>query len=436
MKHLITKLICLLAVIALIFSLVPSVVAVSENNDNEILFGRKQLLKMENGEALTAAYDKIVEGVENREERISLEDLSITEDELFCLVNAYLNDPHGHFWLSNSYSYSMSYDGNILSFNPDYNYLLGSDEKEFIKNVDAFNKAAEDLIRKAGITDDMDEYEKELRLHDVLVRELTYASSVNAHNLYGAIVEKVAVCQGYSYAFNYLLRLCGIEAHYVKGTSHGMSHGWTLVNINGHYYYTDVTWDDPVGSDDNSDDIYHTYFNVTDSFLHKDHEWVPPIYGLPDCDDKDDNFFEHNPEHVITSEPDVEEFAKLFVDGIAYVFVPDDCEFDVVSWFFANAGMIVYYAGYDMTQEISVGCSFMGNEYHLMIITAEDEEPLLGDFDGDGRINAVDANIIKRLLSGALMPTDEQRAVCDINGDGSFNGVDANLLKRILVGNS
>ena len=333
MKKISAKVFSFITALLLIISMVPAVYAADAEND-QLLFGRNQLLKMENGEKLAEAYDRIAEGVQERSNQIFLDTLQLSPDELFCLVNAYLNDPHCNFWLSNQYSYSMNSSGNIVSFNPLYNYLAGETEEEFQQNVDDFNKAAEALIKKAGITKNMSEYEKELRIHDVLVDTLTYYPSTNSHNLYGAVVEHSAVCQGYSYAFNYLLRLCGIEAHYVKGSSQGMSHGWSLVRINDHYYYTDVTWDDPTGGELDNDSVYHVYFNVTDDFLHRDHEWEAPEYGLPDCSDREENFFEQNPEHIIASEPDKESFAKLFSDGIAYVCVPEGSDFDVIDWFF------------------------------------------------------------------------------------------------------
>ena len=63
-----------------------------------------------------------------------------------------------------------------------------------------------------------------------------------------------------------------------------------------------------------------------------------------------------------------------------------------------------------------------------------DAEYTLGDMDGDSKINAKDANLLKRIVSGSLTPTDIQRKTGDINGDGAVNAIDANLITRLAAG--
>ena len=57
-----------------------------------------------------------------------------------------------------------------------------------------------------------------------------------------------------------------------------------------------------------------------------------------------------------------------------------------------------------------------------------------GDVNGDGAVNAMDANIMKRILSGTVTPTDLQILSGDVNGDGELNGFDSNFLSRIVSG--
>lgn len=58
-----------------------------------------------------------------------------------------------------------------------------------------------------------------------------------------------------------------------------------------------------------------------------------------------------------------------------------------------------------------------------------------GDLNGDGQINSMDVNIIKRFLAGVVTPTDSQSAAADVNGDGAFTSLDSNALSRIIAGN-
>ncbi len=61
-----------------------------------------------------------------------------------------------------------------------------------------------------------------------------------------------------------------------------------------------------------------------------------------------------------------------------------------------------------------------------------EDEPdyIIGDLNGDGKVNPVDANLIKQMVTGNI----DQTPAADINGDGKVNSVDANLLKAIVLG--
>ena len=61
---------------------------------------------------------------------------------------------------------------------------------------------------------------------------------------------------------------------------------------------------------------------------------------------------------------------------------------------------------------------------------------VVGDIDGDGKINAKDSNLLKRIVSGSVTPTDTQRKTGDINGDGALNAIDANLITRVAAGSN
>ena len=58
----------------------------------------------------------------------------------------------------------------------------------------------------------------------------------------------------------------------------------------------------------------------------------------------------------------------------------------------------------------------------------------MGDINSDGIVNAMDVNIVNRILSGSLTPTAEQIVAGDMNGDARINGMDANILARIVAG--
>ena len=99
-----------------------------------------------------------------------------------------------------------------------------------------------------------DTYQNVKMVHDYLVETIDYDQSISRHNtynLYGALVEKNCVCEGYAKAFKYLIDGLNIPCTIVAGNatnSEGVteSHAWNYVQFNENWYAVDVTWDDPI----------------------------------------------------------------------------------------------------------------------------------------------------------------------------------------------
>lgn len=97
-------------------------------------------------------------------------------------------------------------------------------------------------------------YDKIKIVHDYLIDTIEYETDLsqnNIYDLYGALVNKRCVCEGYARAFQYLMNELGIENTIVIGTgtnSKGQteSHAWNYVELDGKWYAVDVTWDDPI----------------------------------------------------------------------------------------------------------------------------------------------------------------------------------------------
>ena len=93
-------------------------------------------------------------------------------------------------------------------------------------------------------------------VHDYLVENIEYDTTIsqsNIYNVYGALVNGRAVCEGYARSFKYLMYELGIPCTLVIGTgtnSQGQTenHAWNYVQLNGNWYAIDCTWDDPVSS--------------------------------------------------------------------------------------------------------------------------------------------------------------------------------------------
>ena len=98
------------------------------------------------------------------------------------------------------------------------------------------------------------DYEKIKLVHDYLVDSIEYDSSISKdhiYDIYGALVSRECVCEGYAKAFQYLMNEVGIDNVIVIGTgtnSNGQteSHAWNYVKLDNKWYAVDVTWDDPI----------------------------------------------------------------------------------------------------------------------------------------------------------------------------------------------
>ncbi|WP_251861408.1 transglutaminase domain-containing protein [Clostridium sp. Marseille-Q2269] len=158
-----------------------------------------------------------------------------------------------------------------------------SDDVKTLKNREKAVQANTKEIIKKVIKPGMKDYEKEVALHDYIVNNSKYDIRADkgtmpmvSNTAYGVLINKLGACVGYSDAMKRLLNAAGIESKIIVGTgSDGgkkIGHAWNLVKIGGEYHHLDVTWDDPI-TEDGSNTVRHTYFNLSDSQIKRNHQW-------------------------------------------------------------------------------------------------------------------------------------------------------------------
>ncbi len=154
------------------------------------------------------------------------------------------------------------------------------------------------------ITSDMTDYDKEIALHDYLVAHCKYSEDTaqmaesDIYRAYGALVNSDAVCNGYAEAMQLLLMCAGVNSQFVVGTADGIDHAWNLVELDGNWYHLDSTWDDPLP--DNGTDVLHSYFNVTDQIMSRNHTWNKEDY--PKADHMEYNYYVKNQDYFLNFE--------------------------------------------------------------------------------------------------------------------------------------
>ncbi|MCQ2082416.1 MAG: hypothetical protein MJZ11_12230 [Lachnospiraceae bacterium] len=211
------------------------------------------------------------------------------------LTGEYINEQYAKilqdhpeiFWLNGG----ASVTGTSSMFTTDYTYKLYTNCE--IKNVPKMKDEMDHVINR--IVESAMKYEsdfkKALFVHDYLVRMCeydtdTYNSSKNndpnnlfsmAYTAYGCLVENKAVCSGYAKAYQLIMNELGIECGFVTGIGINYEgsgpHAWNYINIDGKYYYVDVTWDDPIYSGPKPKDISHKYFCISKEEISRDHSF-------------------------------------------------------------------------------------------------------------------------------------------------------------------
>lgn len=133
-------------------------------------------------------------------------------------------------WSSRSYS-----DGTVMLW-PVY-YTTAEQEAALDETVVNIMESL-DLPRAS-------DYETVKAVHDYLCNTVTYGTTEDytSWSAYGALVQKVCVCQGYALAVYRLLLACGIDCRIISGDGNG-PHAWNIVKLGNCYYSLDATWDD------------------------------------------------------------------------------------------------------------------------------------------------------------------------------------------------
>ena len=129
------------------------------------------------------------------------------------------------------------------------------------------------------------EAEKALLIHDRLALLCEYdpdgigdgEPGPHARNMYGALVDNVAVCDGYSRAYLYLMNRVGIPCSYCR--SETLNHSWNIVTVGGKPYHVDVTFDDTYP--DISGNVSHDNFMLSTGALRANEHAADDYSDLP-----------------------------------------------------------------------------------------------------------------------------------------------------------
>ncbi len=163
-------------------------------------------------------------------------DVVCLKEDLPSIYSQFVNENPDLFYLTGRYRYSYSSSGNVFDVN-----MYCDPDRFSLSDVTDFRNTASSILSQ--VESSWSDEQKALFLHDYIVTHCEYDFTFSNYTAYHTLVTGSSVCQGYTLAYYYLLKQCGIEANVI--TSNDMNHAWNQVTIDGEKYYTDCTWDDP-----------------------------------------------------------------------------------------------------------------------------------------------------------------------------------------------
>ncbi len=213
----------------------------------------------------------IIEKCLNQEEAINVESYNLTLSE-FSKRFYDIVLRHPEIMSITGYAYNTNYDtGYVARFTPDY--LFETKAEADAARTALQNKVDEYINLANNVSGDL---EKLLIIHDKIAYDYSYEHdyvSLNnsgdyfCYHPYGFILRGKAVCQGYSSLLYMVCSQIGIEADFCR--SNNLNHVWNYIKIDGTWYHTDLTWDDPTihinGTEELRKTAYHSYFLRSDA---------------------------------------------------------------------------------------------------------------------------------------------------------------------------
>jgi hypothetical protein len=231
-------------------------------------------------------YDKQVLLTLNVNEITKIDDFNdiSAEDKNFVLPTSVV----GEISDFTSGSFSITWDmNNIEKPEPGisiyYGTVIGYDNKvKYIVNRRLPVKVKEILGNL--IKPDMNDFDKELAIHNYLIAKTTYSREDNSYSEsdlsdYDVIVNGKG--NDYSGALNRLLNAAGIDCKRILGEvkigNNWQYANWNLVKIMGNYYHVDISLDN-LRSSDGGVCITYKYLNLCDNDIKVDHRWKEDEY--------------------------------------------------------------------------------------------------------------------------------------------------------------
>lgn len=251
-------------------------------------------------------YESIANGVKNFQSEFVVRDYVADDKDKFAsevsiAIEAFINDHPEAFYLESEYSSYIlsSFDGNIGYIR--LNYTEDSIESVNQK-IELMSQKIDEYLE--GL-DGLNEYEKELEIHDRLSYSVEYSHLEELpreyHTAEGSLLEGVGVCDSFAKALQLIYSRAGIDSIIVLGSLDGNPHAWNMVKINNEWYHVDLTSSHSIYEETGI--VNHAYFNL-DTESEKRFASLDSEELIPEAYQNTYNYYNYN-ELVINNDDDI-----------------------------------------------------------------------------------------------------------------------------------
>jgi len=245
-------------------------------------------------------YLAIYNGIKEYREYVTVPGVSLN-NKLVGVVYYFLLLDNPFFFSVGEYAMHHAVDGDKIKITTLFSQKLEEEGRKKIEIIVNEILSEPTLIR-------MSDYEKEKYVHDYLINNVEYDQShgnngavLNPYTVYGALIEKKAVCEGIAKATKLLLNAMNVRCIVVSGDvkeTEG-NHAWNIVRIDDEAYHLDVTFD--MGKTLHPGFPHYDYFNLSDKVIRRK---MINQHLIPQCLSMKENYVEKN-KGVISNEDEI-----------------------------------------------------------------------------------------------------------------------------------
>lgn len=243
-------------------------------------------------------YSSLALGVSKFEKDISIsnyqvKDAQTSSTDVSKSIDALFNDHPEIFYLN--FNYQVNNVKSALYNKLEVQVSYTSDANTIKSQIDQIDNIIRDMTNQ---TTNLNDFNKELYLHDSLGKMASYYNYTDestipqeCHTVYGPLIDKKAVCDGFTKAMQLLLDRVGIDSIFVSGTTDNKAHAWNLVKLDNEWYNMDLTSDKLIKeTDGNTLNVIHSYFNITTAQILNTHT-IDKSFNIPSSTATNYNYY-------------------------------------------------------------------------------------------------------------------------------------------------